>query len=69
MTSKATSKLAKSITTIGYAPTEALEAERRNQLGKGRNQSLRLLEAIESELKSRKACGGRRASITDMLGY
>lgn len=69
MTSRAAAKLAKSVNTISYASTEALEAERRNQLGKGRNQSLRLLQAIEAELKSRKANGGRRPTLEEMLGY
>ena len=62
-----TNKLAKSITTIQYAPTEALEAERSAQLAKGRNQSLRLLTAIEAELKARAANGGKRPSIEDYL--
>ena len=65
---KAQTKLAQSINTIGYASTEALEAERRRQLGKGRQQSLKLLQAIEAELKVRSKNGGRRLNIEDMLG-
>lgn len=60
-------KLAKDVNTIQYASTEALEAERRNQLGKGRAQSLRLLQAIEAQLKSRAAHNGRRPSIEDYV--
>lgn len=53
--------------TIEYSTTTALEAERTRQLGLGRKQSLRLLQAIESELKARQAHGGRRPSIEDYL--
>lgn len=55
--SKAAAKLARDINTIQYASVEALEAERRNQLAKGRNQSLRLIDAIEAELRSRQRGG------------
>lgn len=64
---KAATKLAQSIQTIGYASTEALEAERRRQLAKGRQQSLRLLQAIEAELKARAKNGGKRPTIEDYL--
>lgn len=66
---KAATKLAQDINTIQYASTDALEAERRRQLGRGRTQSLRLLQAIEAELKARSRNGGRRTNIQDMLGY
>ena len=65
---KAQAKLARSIETLDYASTEALETERRRQLAAGRNQSLKLLNAIEAVLKSRQNNGGRRATIEDMLG-
>lgn len=53
--------------TIEYSTTAALEAERTRQLGLGRKQSLRMLEAVERELKSRAAHGGRRPTIEDYL--
>lgn len=62
-----TNQLARDITTIEYAPTAALEAERIRQLGLGRKQSLKLLTAIETELRSRAANGGKRPSIEDYL--
>ena len=65
---KAQIKLAQSVTTVAYASTEALETERRRQLSKGRNQSLRLLVAIEAELKARSQNSGKRQTIEDMLG-
>lgn len=61
-------KLAKDIYTLTYAPTAALEAERTAQMAKGRKQSLRLLTAIETELRARQANGGKRPSMEDMLG-
>ena len=64
---KAAAKLAQSIDTIQYASTEALEAERRRQLVKGRQQSLRLLQAIEVELKARAKNGGKRPAMEDYL--
>lgn len=63
----AQTKLAKDINTITYAPTTALEAERTRQLGLGRRQSLKLLTAIEAELRGRAANGGKRPSIEDYL--
>ena len=53
--------------TITYASTAALEAERTRQLGLGRKQSLMMLQAVEAELKSRAAHGGRRPTIEDYL--
>lgn len=53
--------------TIEYSTTAAIEAERTRQLGLGRKQSLRMLEAVELELSRRKANGGRRPSIEDYL--
>lgn len=53
--------------TIEYSTTAALEAERTRQLGLGRKQSLRMLNAVESELKRRAANGGRRPSIEDYV--
>jgi hypothetical protein len=41
--------------TIEYSTTAALEAERTRQPGLGRKQSLRLLQAIEAQLKARAA--------------
>jgi hypothetical protein len=53
--------------TIEYSTTAALESERTRQLGLGRKQSLRLLEAVERELKARASHGGRRPTIEDYL--
>lgn len=63
-----TSQLAKSVSTLEYATTQALEAERSAQLAKGRKQSLRLIQAIEAELKARQSNGGKRPTIEDFLG-
>jgi len=54
--------------TIEYSTTAALEAERTRQLRLGRKQSLKMLEAVESELRARAAHGGRRPTIEEMLG-
>lgn len=54
--------------TIEYSTTAALEAERTRLLALGRKQSLRMLEAVEAELKRRAAHGGRRPTIQDYLG-
>lgn len=62
-----TKKLTVTPDTIEYSSTQALEAERTRQLGLGRKQSLRLLQAIEAQLKSRAANGGRRPSIEDYV--
>lgn len=67
MTKSATT-LARSIETIGYAQTLFLEAERTRQLRLGRRQSLKLLTAIEAELKARANNGGKRPNIEDYLG-
>lgn len=64
---KAQTKLAQNINTITYASTVALEAEQRRQLAKGRQQSLKLIQAIEAELKSRTANGNKRPTIEDYL--
>lgn len=64
---KAQTKLARSTETITYAPTAALETERTRQLRLGRRQSLKLLTAIEQELKARQSNGGKRPSIEDYL--
>jgi len=53
--------------TIEYSTTAALEAERTRQLGLGRKQSLKMLQAVEAELKARQANGGKRPSIEDFL--
>lgn len=58
-------KLAKDIYTLTYAPTVDLVAERVLQLAKGGEQSVKLLTAIEQELKIRQA--DKQASITDFL--
>lgn len=65
---KTTTKLARDVQTITYAPTVALEAERSRQLGLGRKQSLRLLTALEWELRARQTNGGKRPTIEDYLG-
>ena len=61
-------KLTITIHTIEYSTTAALESERTRQLGLGRKQSLRMLEAVEAELKARAAHSGRRPTIEDFLG-
>ena len=61
-------KLTITIDTIEYSTTAALESERTRQLGLGRKQSLKMLNAVEAELKARARHGGRRPTIEDYLG-
>ena len=61
-------KLTITLDTIEYSTTAALEVERRRQLDLGRKQSLKLLQAVESELKARARNGGKRPTIEDFLG-